>query len=261
MKKIINLLALTIGLSSCEKVIELDLPNAENKLVVEANITNQPGPYFVKLSQSVRFNESSTYPSINNALVVISDNTGVTDTLAHVGNGRYQTKKLKGIEGRTYTLRITAEGKTYTATSTMPQNVRLDNLRINEFRFGNRNNKVIIPSFTDPLTTGNNYHFVLTINGVKDKTYILWNDNTANGQPNERPLRTNDIEIKSGDSAQVEMQCVGLDTYNYLFTLAQIAGNGPGGGTTPTNPPSNISGGALGVFSVHTTQVRNITIQ
>jgi hypothetical protein len=50
------------------------------------------------------------------------------------------------------------------------------------------------------------------------------------------------------------MRCIDGPVYDYFFSLNSIQGNGPGGGTTPTNPVSNISGGALGYFSAFTVQ-------
>ena len=106
---------------------------------------------------------------------------------------------------------------------------------------------------------GNSYRFVLNINGEPIKDYFVWNDNTNNGGINTRPLRTNGT-IKSGDVVSVEMQSVDETAYLYYFALSQLAGNGPGGGTTPSNPPNNISGGALGLFSAHTSQSKSIVI-
>ena len=49
-------------------------------------------------------------------------------------------------------------------------------------------------------------------------------------------------------------------TVEYWFSLMQQQGNGPGGGTTPSNPPSNFDNNALGYFSAHTTQVKQIIV-
>ena len=42
---------------SCDKVITLPIEDNESKIIIEANITDQPGPYFVKLSRSISINE------------------------------------------------------------------------------------------------------------------------------------------------------------------------------------------------------------
>lgn len=260
MKNLLLLIMITTVFSSCEKVIQLDLGNAAPTLVIESSITDQAGPYSVKLSRTVNFDDASVYPPVDNALVIIKDNTGVIDTLSPKTNGLYMTNKIIGAVGRTYSLTIVSEGKTYTAQTTMPQQITLDSLKYNALEFAGTTQHTVIPAFTDPIASGNNYRFLLKVNGVQDKSYIVDNDNVNNGKGNERPLFTNDIEIESGDTVNVEMQCIDAQAYRYYFTLAQAAGNGPGGGTTPSNPPNGITGGALGIFSAHTVQQKSIII-
>jgi hypothetical protein len=261
MKYLIIIVSLFTLFTSCEKVIELNVGNVESKLVVEANINNLPGPYTVKLTKSVNFNSPNSYPVVSNALVIIADNTGVVDTLTYTTNGNYKTNILQGIPGRTYTLTIKENGTIYNATSTMPQPVTLDSLQQRNITFGAQNNKVFTPKYTDPISLGNNYYFVFFVNNQKYKSYFLWNDNTNNGLPNQRPILDGEMELLTGQQVKIEMRCLDLNTYNYFFTLSQIDANGPGGGTTPANPPSNISNGALGVFSVHTSSTKTKIVQ
>ena len=122
----------------------------EVKVVIEANITDQPGPYSVKLSRSINLNEANIYPAIENGTVVITDNTGIKDTLKYASGGIYKTKLIRGVYGRTYFLEVTVDGKKYTAQSTMPYKVNLDSLRINIFPINGKNQYSIIPGFTDP---------------------------------------------------------------------------------------------------------------
>ncbi len=256
----IYIIVLSLLFISCEKVIDLNLGTNNPTLVIEGNITNQPGPYFVKLTKTVSFAEASVYPVVNNATVIITDNAGQKDTLAYTANGIYKTNALQGISGRTYSLTVIAEGKTYNAKSTIPQNVVLDSLKYNPIQFAGTIIHTVIPIFVDPIVTGNSYHFVIKINNVLDKTYLVDNDNVTNGQVYVRPLFSNDIEIKPGDNVQVEMRCIDANSYTYYYTLSQAQTDGPGGGTTPTNPPNGISGGALGLFSAYTTQTKSIII-
>ena len=260
MKSFIYLFSLMILFTSCEKVIELDLENTEPTLVIEGNITNQPGPYYVKLTKTLPFEQTGIYPGVENAQVIISDNSGISDTLKYIENGIYATSKLEGKEGSTYNLVVKSEGKTYEAKSTMPQNVPFEAIRINKFTFAGEDQNVVIPIYKDPTSLGNNYNFILTVNDTLDNTYLVWNDNTNNGVENQRPLRSNNGNLQSGDQVVIEMQSVDMSAYQFYFTLSQIASGGPGGGTTPSNPPNNISGGALGLFSAHTTQPRQIVI-
>ena len=261
MKKILIISAVALLFTSCEKVIDLELDNTVSTLVIEGNITDQPGPYTVRLSKTVNFDDANVYPSVEDATVTIRDDAGQDDVLRHIGGGLYQTTDLEGIEGRTYTLEVQAEGKTYTARSTMQPLVTLDSLRTTQLKFGGNTRNRIIPVYQDPASEGNYYQFLLFVNGTPDKTYFVDNDNVGNGQVNDRPLRSNEIDIETGNNVTVEMRTIDANTYLYYFTLAQAAGNGPGGGTTPSNPPNGISGGALGIFSAYTTQSKTITIR
>jgi hypothetical protein len=261
MKNIIILSALSILMASCEKVIDLKLNDDTPKLVVEAEITNNAAPYVVKLSKSVAFTQSSVYPEVANAQVIISDNAGTIDTLTYKGKGEYYTQKIQGVIGRTYNLNIVSEGNTYTATSTMPKQVPLDTLSVLKVEAAGQTRFAILPNYIDASEPGNFYQFVLNVNGKQVPDYILWNDNVSNGKPNQRPINSNAVQLVPGDTAMVQMRCYNASSYNYYYTLGSLQANGPGGGTTPTNPPTNISNGALGLFSAHTSQVKSIVIQ
>ena len=81
--------------ASCEKVITLPIEINDSKVIIEANITDQPGPYFVKLSKSISINEPNIYPIINNSTIIIADDKGVKDTLKHTTGGIYKAFELQ----------------------------------------------------------------------------------------------------------------------------------------------------------------------
>ena len=98
------------GLTSCQKVISIDLNSASPQLVVEANVSNKPGPYFVKLSNTVNFSEITGVPAVTGAIVVISDSSGQSETLNEVSNGIYRSRTLRGTPGHKYTLTVKTGG-------------------------------------------------------------------------------------------------------------------------------------------------------
>ena len=247
-------------LSSCEEIIELELGNTQNNIVIEGNISNLPGPYYVKLTRTVNVNQPSIFPVIENAQVIISDNEGQSELLTYVSDGVYQTQNLQGIEGRTYNLEVNVDGATYTSQSTMPSLVKLDSLMIQKLVFAGVENTSILPVFTDPKGLRNYYKFVLKVDGVQDNSFDVDNDNITDGSVNERPVQTQSLEILPGNIVDVEMRSIDAATYLYYYTLNQTIDGGPGGGTTPSNPPNGISGGALGLFSAYTSQTKTIEI-
>ncbi|MFC3157380.1 DUF4249 family protein [Chryseobacterium arachidis] len=96
MKNIFLIILSLFLVTSCEKEIDLDLEDQSGKIVIEGNITDQPGPYYLRITKSVAFTETNQYPAIENAQVVLSDNTGQTETLQYVGNGNYKLQPSQG---------------------------------------------------------------------------------------------------------------------------------------------------------------------
>lgn len=262
MRDVISILFVALLFTSCEKVIELDYKGNQSRVVIEGNITNEPGPYFVKISKSIGLSESGDYPAIDNAVVVVSDDFGNSETLAPQGSGVYATNTLQGVEGRTYTLLVEAEGQSYTAQSTMPPHVPFDSIKVGEVTIGGDIEYQLIPVYKDPAVKGNHYRFVLSANDKLENQHLVQNDELRNGLVNTIRLEVNDddLKLKPGDLITLNMQCVDANVAMFYTTLALMGDSGPGGGTTPSNPPGNISNGSLGVFSAHTVEVKSVTI-
>jgi hypothetical protein len=255
MKRIFILLA-AMTLASCEKVIDIELKDADAKLVIEAELSNQNEPFEVKVSKTTNFSSTNDFNGVSGAVVILSDDKGRTQTLAETTKGIYRTNSLVGVENTRYTLKVDYQGASYSANSTMPRNVLLKDLTlIKQDGPGPAAGRyAATPIYTDPAELGNQYRFIQYRNGERDAEYLISNDNIRNGQTNVRPLLSRNFEVNLGDQYTLEMRCIDKPTYEYFFSLSQIAGNGPGGGTTPSNPINNWSNGALGYFSAHTVQ-------
>jgi hypothetical protein len=112
---------LSLWLSGCIEPITLDIEKEPEHLVVDGEITNEPGPITIKLSLSAPY---ASYTGelrslVRKATVIISDDKGQRETLVENKPGTYTTsgKGLQGQIGNTYTLTIkTREGKQYTST-------------------------------------------------------------------------------------------------------------------------------------------------
>src|SRR6266498_820571 len=262
MKTIVSIIFIALLFTSCEKTVDLDYKNNQSNIVIEGDITNEAGPYFVKIMKSINLPATENYPTIDNAVVTINDDAGNSETLIPQGNGMYHTTLLNGVEGRTYTLTVKTENQTYTAQSTIPQQVPFDSIKVEELVIFGDTEYNLIPIYGDPISKGNNYRFVLSVNNKLVNQHFIQNDDIKNGVVNTLRLEINDedLKLKTGDSVNIEMQCIDNKVASYYTTLALIADSGPGGGTTPNNPPGNISNGALGIFSAHTVETKSITI-
>lgn len=253
MKNTINILVLALLLSSCEQVIELDYKENQSQIVIEGNITNEPGPYFVKITKSLALENTADYPTVDDAIVQIEDDAGTSEILSPLGSGRYVTSSIQGVEGKTYTLTVEAENQVYTAISTMPSAVPLDFIQVDEAIVFGESEFNLIPKYLDPVEKGNKYQFILTVNDTLVSQHFVQNDDVENGLENTRKLEIDDnlLVLKSDDDVAISMYCIDAGVSTYFTALALMADSGPGGGVTPNNPPSNISNGALGIFSAH----------
>lgn len=136
----------------CVEDFDFKLQNAEPRLVVEGLITNQTGPYYVRLTKSttggITSSNNSSFPfkdnaePVENATVIISDDFNQIDTLKpykvdiyggdygenSYNQGFYKTTHLKGIPEHTYDLKIISEGKEYKASAYMSPVPEIDSL-------------------------------------------------------------------------------------------------------------------------------------
>jgi len=246
--------------SACQKVIDLKLDNSAPQLVIEGNLTDQIGAQVVTISKSVSFSAADNFPPVSGATVSISDSTGIPNTLTETVPGTYVIFPYQGFYGRTYTLTVKVNGITYKASSTMPLPVQLDSLTAKEDDLGKKDLRTIVVNYQDPPKVPNQYRFVLTINQNEVNTIFTNDDSFTDGRYVREELFQTGTDIHHGDTARVEMQCIDKNVYKYWFSLSQQQNNGPGGGITPSNPPSNFNNGALGYFSAHTVSNAAITI-
>jgi hypothetical protein len=262
MKNVISIIFIALVFTGCEKVVELKYKGNQSRIIIEGNITNEAGPYLVKITKSISLTDTGTYPFIDSAIVTISDDAGNSEILTPQQNGIYRTSALMGVEGRTYTLTVNAEHQIYTAQSTMPKQVPFDSIKVEQVLFAGDTERNIIPVYKDPIEKGNNYRFVLSVNNKLINQHLVLNDDVRNGGVNILKLEINDddLKLKGGDSLAIQMQCIDKKVALFYTTLALMANSGPGGGTTPSNPPGNISNGALGVFSAHTVETNSVVI-
>jgi len=252
MSYIYYFLILGLFLTGCVEKIEPDLKENAPKVVIEGLITNQPGPYTVKLSETNSFYTSTPPPGIDNALVIISDNTGAIDTLKNTGDGVYLTNTIKGIIGNTYDLSVFAKGITFHAVSFLPPVTTIDSIFTNYYA-------------EDDFIHKKGYYLAFSAIEPKGRDdYYLWKfykDGILLNKPSDIQIASDEgikenidglespYVFQMGDTAKVEMYSLTEAAYNFYDGLnVNLHNDGGFYSSPPANPPSNISGGALGLF-------------
>jgi len=255
---------------SCTKNIHLDLARSGEEYVIQGVITDSAGGCRVSISTDQDFYDTTVYAGISGATVTITDDSGQAIPLLETSTGVYSSPSIMGRPGVTYYLTVGIAGKSYTASSTMPQPVELDSVYGDvENTFGD-SRKVVHVLYKDPPGKGNSYRFVEYVQGYEQSGIFIRNDDISDGIAIDNDLlnfsmsddnynNTNNRKIQGGDSIRVVMQCIDPAVYTFWYSLDQSAS-----GTAqaaPDNPVSNISGGAFGYFSAQTERQKSFVIR
>jgi len=105
---VITLFSISLLLNSCVDEYWPDIgAKYDELLVVDGSLSNEPGPYIVKLAMSSNI-ERPEYKPVSNYEVIISDNLGNSEVLKEIEKGTYQTSPdgIQGVIGRSYKLMI-----------------------------------------------------------------------------------------------------------------------------------------------------------
>lgn len=239
---------------SCEKVIDLNLNTSSSQIVIQGNVYDQPGPYIVKLSRSVGFDRPNAFPAVTGAKVTISDDAGNLEVLSEDSTGVYVTSKLQGTPGRTYTLKVETGGQVYTSSSTMPKAAEIDSLYLDKNVF--EDCKQLTFLFKDAAGTKNYYRLIDFINEKKQNAIMTASDLGYDGKTITGTLLYSNEDLMSGDTFTIWLESIDKGVYDYFRTASSSKGQN----SSPANPVSNISNGALGYFNACAVRKKTIVI-
>ncbi len=109
------IVAMVILLAGCKEVYYPEIDQIPNTIAVEGLITDQPGPYRIRLSYSSYFYDIDFTGRVRDARVVVYDDQGGYFEFTEVSPGVYQSPaQMRGEVGKTYTLEFeTPDGLLY----------------------------------------------------------------------------------------------------------------------------------------------------
>jgi hypothetical protein len=236
---------------SCSEKINLKLDDSEIRLVVEGEITNEPGRHLVKITRSAGYFSNRPPEAVSGALVSITDGELVYD-LVEESPGRYLTSpEVAGVPGKTYTLNLLIDGVEHQASSTMKEVMDIDSIQA---RPGSRTEGVyeILLFAQEPATPGDFYMWrtyrndTLLTDSISKVIFLA--DDLINGRY-LNGLIVQTAEASPGDEITLEMLAVPEDYYQFVLTL-MIESRWRGGpfDGPPANVIGNVSGNSLGFF-------------
>jgi hypothetical protein len=255
MKYLIILIASIFILSSCEKVIDLDLNDSNSQLVVDGFITDSLGVNHIRLSKTGSFYENNDFEIVQDAQVKIISSDGSTYNLSHVEDGYYSNPLLKAISGLTYQLEITYDEKIIRSTSYTPSPVYIDSLTYEKMDFGPPSDKAIYLLtcwFHDPAGEDNYYRIRLNTSSGTEDNFLVTDDKFFDGIQ----ASTGIAIVEVGDTVNLDIFCIDKANYDYFNTISDASGT-----DNPGNPVSNIEGdNAIGYFGAYTYDNQSIII-
>lgn len=281
----------TFLLCGCERDIKLNLKDQAPRLVIEATIENGQPPV-VLLSRSLDFFSQLSPLLLSQSLVhgadVFVSNGSKTQKLKEyqlpVGGGlalSYYTldssslsASFKGALGESYSMRLVAEGKEFTATTTIPQlTKKIDSIWWKPAPPPADPNQVIVmvkatdpPGFGDYIryfTKRNSEPYLSPLNATFDDLFV---DGTSYELPVERGVDRNsqltddDRFFKRGDTVTLKLCNIDKATYDFWRTMEFSYASVGNPFSTPVKVASNINGNALGYFGGYACQFRTIII-
>ena len=279
MKTFFIFLLTIIFLSSCEKNIDFNLKNAEDVLVVDAQIENGQAPTVV-LTKSFDYFSTISPQLLANSFVRNAEVTISNGTLTHklkeyaISLAPGYTAYFYGIDSanpstafvgefnKQYSLTIKAEGKEYFAKTNIPLLVKYpDSLWFKPAPLNpDTNKRILMTRTTDPpglgnyiryFTKKNRDNFLPGSNSVFDDAVIdgtTYEIQVDPGIDRNNPISADSNFFKRGDTVTVKVCNIDKPTYTFWSTweFAQQSIGNPF--TQPNKVLGNISTGALGAF-------------
>lgn len=221
MKRIQLLFAILVWacIASCEKVIELDLQTAQERLVIQGLLQWEKGTdgaeQNIKLSKTGSFYDSKIVPATG-AAVSVSKQNGTTISFEETTDGMYTTDSFEPEIGATYTLNIIYEGQTFVASNIMSSVAEIDTITQSTEEGFSVNAPEINISFTDPVGQNNFYRiFYKRIRGdsiITEST--LYDDQFEDGNVLTDFFERNDT--KTGDQFDIILAGISEQFSNYI---------------------------------------------
>lgn len=254
----INILIMLAIITSCEKVIEIDLNSAQPQLAVEA-VISEDSTCIVNLVRTASYYSQIEPEIVVNAQITVSDGT-TSELLDYEGDGMYSGNTIIGVQNKLFEITISHEGEIYEGSSFMPAPTQISNLdygisseqsHLNPF--GDRVVSINC-TFNDNINEDNYYLIRFSEEDGKliERYYLLTETVTNSGTIEyiDGNIRFSESVFYEGDYIDVKVFSVDEAVYNYYLQLTDILFwkrriMPP----TPYNPESNISNGALGYFA------------
>jgi hypothetical protein len=248
---------ISVFITSCEDVIQVDLDEVEPRIVIEAYVIDNPSLAAVIITETTDFYNLTPFPMVSGATAIISDDAGNVDTLFPFEAGVYVNPYIEVETGRTYHAEVTVAGVTYTAQAAMPEPIKVDSL-VSVYQpgggFGDDEEEGyrLHVYFTDYLDIHDYCRLKVQANDSILTDYYLYDGQYSDGNSIDYNYFGGVFQL--GDTLFVDIFTMDEITYDYYSTMVNVVAYTEAGeyNGEPGNPISNWDNDALGYFGVFT---------
>lgn len=235
MKKYIIIITAFLLVTSCEDVIDVDLTEAKERLVVEANLIKIKGTIgnnqFIRLTKTRGFFEEEL-TSIDDAQVTVTREDGEIFEFVHDSAGIYTTNDFDTTFMAKYYLNIEVDDEVYTAEETLLPVAKIDSV-IQRNDAGFSGDEIELKAYyTDPAGEENYYLFTFFVNFIDFPTIEIFEDKFFDG--NTIFALYQEEELQPGDEVIIQNFGQSAQFYEYMNVLLSQVGSV--GGPFQTQP-------------------------
>ncbi len=271
-REILLLLICFMLFTGCEEDVNLTIVGGDTKIVIEGSIENgKPAVVIVThnspLSQTLDF-----YKILVTDAKVYMSNGIITDTLVFGIDSTasiplvYKGSSIIGVVGQTYYLTVIADGKTYTAVTSIPAPVPFDSVwfkvepNLDSLGFA-------WAHLSEPAGTGNAYRwfakrasrdrrFLSPFGGTFDdkfiegKSFDMFYDHADD--PTDTINESSDLDynyFKKTDTIYLKFCSIDYQAVKFYTTLEAALGTNGNPFASPVTVIGNINGGGLGIWA------------
>lgn len=249
-QRYIYILCTLLFFSGCEEIIDVNLNDADPRVVIEANLSNLQSTQRIRVSKTVAFNEPVNSVAVTDAVVLVLDSRGGYHNFQHERDGNYVARDFTPVPEQIYSLYVEAEGGSFHSSCYMPTYVDVDSTGIVRENILGDSYYFATFKFNDPSDVANYYKYDISINDANYRFSTVFQDKFNDGLYVTHQVSDLDAELNPGDYISVRRYCIDEKVFDYWN---EYQSTNPGS-AAPANPTSNISNNALGYFSVASAQ-------
>jgi len=237
-----SVLLIYLILTACTDVIDVEVPVAPERLVIEASLAWELGTsgnvQTIKLSTSTPYFESDKEKMVTGAFVKVTNNvTGAVFVFDDQNNGDYITNNFVPVINQSFTLEVMYNNEIYSAIETLMPVVPIDEVNQSKDQGFDKDALEVNVLFTDPVGIENYYLLKFKQQGDFLPDLFDFSDEFTDG--NQIAIFHENEDFEVGDTVAIDLYGVSKQYYNYIRLLIEQSSEGGPFATIPAQLKGN----------------------